>query len=438
MSSERLAVIHGTVFAMADCLPGPARGATVDRLPCIPDGAVLAEDGTIVAVIPSRDLPSSFVSSATVVNAHGRAVLPGFVDPHTHLPFYGWRVDEYDERSRGQSYGDQVAAHGVTSAAVRRRGIARSVELLGQADDDRVLAFCRYRMAEAVRHGTVALELKTGYGASEEAELRQLRLARNLAVPATSDMPWPATKVTALFLHGRVDAAGAKSWPRVAGEVLLPRALAEGTVDAVDAFVDNVAFSVEEARPFFKAAKARGLDVHVHAEQLSPCGAGDLAVEVGALSADHGNFLAGDALHRLARSCVVAVLLPAADHTLRASPVPDAPALLAAGAAVALATDFNPGTSPIVSMPAVLSLAVSLLGMTPCQAWWAGTRNAAYALGMGGARGALTPGRRADLIVLDTDDPRSVPYRLAHNPVDAVFLGGRLVPPERGRPFERD
>jgi imidazolonepropionase len=271
-------------------------------------------------------------------------------------------------------------------------------------------------------HGTTALEVKTGYGLSVDAELRQARLARRLAAEA----PQTCT-VTLLACHAVPQGMSRAEWVATACEELIPAAAAEGLVDAVDVYVEDIAFSLEDLRAVADAAAAHALPIRCHADQLGPSGAAEAAVGLGARSADHLNHVSTAGIEALGRaSRTAAVLLPTSTLFLRASP-PSVRALIDAGAAIAIATDCNPGTSPVVSMPEAIAVACSLYGLTPHEALAAATVNPAWVLGLEAGLGTLAPGARADLVVLDGDAFRHVPYRPGHDPVLRTYAGGRRI-----------
>lgn len=372
-----------------------------------PEQAVAWADGLITYVGPAAGL-----SGIEPEWFEGCTITPGFVDCHTHLPFAGWRADEFEARLSGASYRD---LHG-------EGGIYRSARMLAEASDDEVLAFCRPLVQEMADHGTTTLELKTGYGLSVEAELRQARLARSLAVEA----PQTCT-VTLLACHAVPRGMERSDWVRIACDELIPAAADEGLAGAVDVYVEDIAFSLDDLAAVAEAASAAGLPLRCHADQLGPSRAAEAAVALGARSADHLNHVSADGIAALgAAQGTVAVLLPTSTLFLRSSP-PDARTLLEAGATLAIASDFNPGTSPVLSMPEVIATACSLYGLTPLEALQAATANAATALGLPDARGTLAPGRPADLLIVDGDAFRHVPYRPGHNPVRHAFANGRRI-----------
>jgi len=367
--------------------------------------AVAWEGGRITYVGPADGL-----TGADPEWFEGCTIAPGFVDCHTHLPFAGWRADEFEARLSGVSYRE---LHG-------EGGIYRSARMLAEASDDAVLAFCMPLVHEMADHGTTTLELKSGYGLSVENELRQLRLARRLAERA------PQTcSVTLLACHAVPGGIERAEWVRAACDELIPTAATEGLADAVDVYVEDIAFSVEDLARVARSAAEAGLPVRCHADQLGWSGAAEAAVALGARSADHLNNISAAGIAALgAAPATVGVLLPTSTLFLRSVP-PDARALLDAGATVAIASDFNPGTSPVVSMPEVIATACSLYGIRPLEALAAATVNAATALGL--ERGTLSPRGPADLVILDGDAFRQVPYRPGHNPVLHTFVDGRRV-----------
>ena len=419
MDAERLSAGGERGAAVAAALvtasgPIPARGGSAGAKVVASAGLAWDDDGIIVHAGPAGDLPwEPRVGSPDV-----GCIAPGFVDCHTHVPFVGWRSDEFEARLRGVSYGELHGAEG---------GIFRSARMLADATDEQVFAFCRPLLGEMAAHGTTALELKTGYGLSIEAELRQARLARALAEEAAQ-----TCTVTLLACHAVPDGMSRPDWVRAASEELIPAAADEGLVDAVDVYVEDLAFSVEDLERIAESAATTQLPLRVHAEQLGRSGAAEAAVRLGARSADHLNRVSDEGVKRLGRADgTAAVLLPSSTFFLRA-PTPPVAELLEAGAVIAIATDFNPGTSPTLSMPETIAVGCSLYGLDPLEALTAATANAAWVLGLDDRIGTLEPGRRADFVLLEEPDFAQVPYRPGHNPVVATFIAGRLVSGETG------
>jgi imidazolonepropionase len=340
------------------------------------------------------------------IDATGCAVLPGFVDCHTHLPFAGWRADEYEMKVTGVPY-EEIARSG--------GGIASSARSFSATDDEAILAQATGLAAEMLAAGTTTFEGKTGYGLSYDAERRAVRLGRALGERVAQ-----TTAVTGLFAHAVPAGFTADAWmdevERLAGDT---------EVDALDIYVESVAFANEHLERLGRIAAARGLPLRAHVEQFGANRSVPVALAAGARSVDHLARLHPDDLGPLARSETAAVLLPGAEF-LGAEETAPARGLADAGAICVLGTDLNPGTSPVSSIPAILGLAVRRYGWSVREALLACTLNAAYVLGMAGEVGSLEDGKRADVILLDTPAAH-LPYRFARNPVCAVLVGGRPV-----------
>jgi imidazolonepropionase len=364
------------------------------------DGGAVALDGDRIAGFEAD-------ASATLrVDARGCAVLPGFVDCHTHLPFAGWRAEEYELKVTGVPY-EEISRRG--------GGIASSARAFGAASDEEVLAQARGLSAEMLRTGTTTFEGKTGYGLSVFAERRAARLGRDLGVEVAQ-----ATTVTGLFAHAVPEGYDADGWMDEA------EALARSAdVDALDIYVESVAFGNEHLERLGAVAREVGLPLRAHVEQFAENRSVPVALAANARSVDHLACLHPDDLGPLAASETGAVLLPGAEF-LGAERTAPARELADAGAICVLGTDLNPGTSPVSSLPAVIGLAVRRYGWTAREAVLACTLNAAHVLGMAGEAGSLEPGKRADVILLDTPVAH-LPYRFARNPVCAVLIAGRPV-----------
>ncbi len=299
-------------------------------------------------------------------------------------------------------------------------GIFRSARLLAGASDGQVLDFSRRLTDEMLAHGTTALELKTGYGLSVRGEIRQAGLARRLA----EEIPQTAT-ITLLACHAVPEGLSKDEWVDAVCRDLIPAVV--GLVDAVDVYIEDIAFTVDDLRRVADAAREHGLAVRCHADQLGHSGAAEAAVAAGARSADHLNHVGPEGVAALASAeTTAAVLLPVSTLFLRADP-PPAVDLVNAGAAVAIATDFNPGTSPCLSMPEVMAVAAALYRLPPLAALVAATANPAWVLGLHDRLGTLEPGKRADFVVLDAIDVAMISYRPGHNPVREAWIGGERV-----------
>lgn len=373
-------------------------------------GAAVAVVGDRISYAgPERDAPD--LGRGEQIDCEGRAVIPGFVDAHTHLVFAGDRSAEFARRMAGEWYSDIAASGG---------GILATVEATRSAGEDDLFRLGAARVWAMIRAGTTTVEIKSGYGLEPATELRLLRVARRIGeeLPVT-------VKTTFLGAHSvpaeyRSDRDG---YLELLTETMVPAAA--GWADYCDVFVEEGVFSVEEARRVFTAASEDGMPSRVHAEQLSHSGGAQLAAELGAASADHLDHASVEDAQALAASGVTAVLVPGASYTLRSRQAPG-PMLWEEGCVVALATDCNPGTSYLESMGLVISLAVVQMGLTTGQALWAATRGGALSLGLED-RGVVAEGHRADLVVLDAPSPEHIPYRPATNLAWATISGGKVV-----------
>lgn len=392
----------------------PRTGAAAGDVGAIEDGWVAARDGVIVGTGRGRTWEHlEAAPGARTVDAAGALVMPGFVDAHTHLCYAGHRWDEFVTRRSGADY---------LAVLERGGGIHATVRATRDVDDQALLRLLLMRLADAARLGTTTIEVKSGYGLEPDAELRLLRV-----IARARDLVRIDVSPTYLAMHAlpAQHADDRRAFVREAAAAVATVA-SEGLAEAVDAFVEKGVFDVEDARPLAKAARDAGLAVTLHADQLNDIGATAFAARIKARSADHVANASADGLRALARAAIPAVLLPGSAFFVGYAP-PDARRLLAAGVPVAVATDHNPGTSPLVGMPSAIALAVTLCGLTPHEAIVAATINGAHALGRGDRTGALVKGRRADIVMLRTDDERELAYGLGTPIVAAVYAGGQTV-----------
>jgi imidazolonepropionase len=378
----------------------------------IADGALAARAGAIAFVGARAELPGAPEQLATrVIDVQRRWITPGFVDPHTHLVFGGERVADFERRVAGQSY---------VAAASGGSGIAHTVAATRAADEETLYREAAQRLRAMIASGTTTVEIKSGYGLDVETELRLLRVARRLGRELGITVRTTylgAHVVPPEYAERRAD------YLALVCEEMLPRVAREGLADAVDVFCDTIAFSTAESARVLDAARRAGLAVKVHADQLADTGAAALAARYGALSADHLEHTGETGIAALAASGTVAVLLPGAYYYLRETVKPPVDALRAHAVPIALATDCNPGTSPILTLPTVLNLACVLFGLTPEESVAGVTRNAARALGLGD-RGALRAGLRCDLALWDVDSPPELCYWLGANRCAGIVVAG--------------
>jgi imidazolonepropionase len=382
------------------------------------DAAVLLEGDRVAAVGPYKD-----VRRATDNVQRGREVVevagvlfPGFVDCHTHAVFGAPRLEDHERRALGEDY---------KTVAARGGGILQSVRDVRARSEDELVALMRARVRALLAHGSTTIEVKSGYGLDPATELKQLRAIRETATTARATLVptfLGAHEVPPEFRDRRAD------YVRLVCEEMIPAVAREHLAAACDVFCEPGVFDVAETRTILTAARGHGLALKLHADELEGSGGAELAAAFGALSADHLAAISDAGVRALAASDTVAVLLPATMVFLGKRTQAPARRLVEAGAAVALATDFNPGTSPTVGLPLVMALGVSQLGLRYAEVVSAVTVNAAAALGLAADRGQIAPGFRADLVGCGVSDWREVAYWMGEQLVTAVWTGGSACP----------
>ena len=384
-------------------------GGASDPLGVIEDGAIAVKDGAIAWVGPRAALPGR---AAETTDCGGDWILPGLIDCHTHLVFGGNRAGEFEQRLSGATYEEIARAGG---------GIFSSVRATRAASEDQLIAAATPRLRDLMAEGVTTLEIKSGYGLELESELKMLRVARKLGAEH------PVEIVTSLLAAHAVPPGhpgGARAYAEWVARDVVPLAAASGLADAVDAFCENIAFSPEETALVFDAARAAGLPVKLHADQLSDLGGAALAARYGALSADHLEYASAAGLRAMAAAGTVAVLLPGATYFIREAKHPDIAAMRAAGVRMALASDMNPGSSPARSLLLMLNLGCTLFRLTVAEALLGVTKHAAAALGFAD-RGMLRAGLRADLARYRIGRPAELCYWIGGNPCVERVLAGR-------------
>ncbi len=381
------------------------RGEGMGKIRRIRDAFVAIEEGRIVSLGPAEEAPGDW--KGDVLDAGGRLVTPGLVDSHTHTLFAGSRVEEFLRRAQGEPYtGGGIL---VTTAATREAGEGELVEL------------ALPRLREMLRRGVTTVEIKSGYGLSPEAELKILRAIRVLQGKV------PQILVpTFLGAHAFPPEWGREEYIRLLVEEMIPRVAEEDLARFCDVFCDRGFYTVEEAERILRAGKAHGLTPKLHADELAPVGAAELAARIGAISADHLLHISHRGMQDLARAGVVGVLLPATAFILD-EPYPRAREMAATGMALALATDFNPGSSPALSLPFVMRISLLKLKLSPEEIIVAVTLNAAAAVGLAGEVGSLEKGKRGDLVIWDMGDFRELFYWFGRDIAWAVVASGELV-----------
>lgn len=404
--------------------PGPRRGVQMRELAIVERGALAVRDGRIVAVGPERELAVAAEADQTL-DAGGGAVIPGFVDPHTHLPWAGHRAHEFELRIGGATYMEIMAAGG---------GIVRTVTDTRAATLDELVAETADRAARMLRHGTTTAEAKTGYGLNVADELKQLDAIARLQQQGPFDLvpTFLGAHAVPADYRGRADAfvdlvtdemlpAAWEKWQEI------KREFPEGWPIFCDVFCEQGAFDLAQSRRILEAAQQLGFRLKLHVDEFAPLGGTPLAVELGATSVDHIVTTPPDHVTLLAQSNTIGVALPGTPFGLAHHDYSPGRALIDQGGALALATDLNPGTSWCESMQMMLALACRYMKLLPSEALVASTLNAAHAIGLGHLAGSFEVGKQADLLVLDVDDYRLLPYRYGTNMVRQVVKRGRLI-----------
>ncbi|KQT09536.1 imidazolonepropionase [Ramlibacter sp. Leaf400] len=394
---------HARIATLAEDAPQPYG--------LIEDGALAVQDGRIAWVGPRGELPPQWRKGVIVNDAGGALITPGLIDCHTHLVYGGDRAAEFEARLNGASYEDIARAGG---------GIVSTVKATRAADEAQLLAQSRRRLRALLAEGVTTVEIKSGYGLSLEAEAKCLRVARRLG-----EVERVSVRTTFLGAHALPPEFTGRPDDYIDEVCRMMRGLhAQGLADAVDAFCETIAFSTAQTRRVFDQARALGLPVKLHAEQLSDSGGAELAASYGALSCDHLEWLGEAGACAMAEAGTVAVLLPGAFYFLRDTRLPPLALLREHGVPMAVSTDCNPGTSPCTSLLLMLNMACTLFRLTPQEALAGVTRHAAKALGLAD-RGVLAPGLRADFVLWDVRSPAELSYALGLNPCRATFVEGQ-------------
>lgn len=400
---------------------GPQRGERLGELGIIPNGAVVVRDGKVTATGETSEILASYPDEERV-DAEGQVVMPGFVDPHTHVIWVGDRAAEFDLRLKGATYLEILAAGG---------GILSTVRSVRAASVGQMVIETRPRLETMLSHGTTTVEAKTGYGLDQESELRMLEALLALEAEGSCDLAITYLGAHAIAPEYKDDPEG---YTRLLCEQMLPATrrwwqehAGERSLPFVDVFCETGAFSLEQSRRILTAAKTLGFPLKIHADEFDNLGGASLAAELGAVSADHLVKTSDADIHALAQSDTVAVALPCTPFGLAEAHYTPGRAILAAGGLLALATDTNPGTAWCENMQFAIALACRYMRITPAQAVAAATINAATAVGLQDRVGSLEPGKQADILILSVKDYRHLGYRFGTNLVRRVMKRGRMV-----------
>ena len=410
-----LAVLHASQLITLGGPPRARSGKELGDLGIISDGGLLAADGRITHVGRTREIEKLCQRNTEVVDARGCAVLPGFVDAHTHLVFAGNRLEDFESRARGETY-RQIAKRG--------GGIQTTVQATRATTEDDLVALAKKRASWFLRNGTTTIEAKSGYGLTLKDELKILRVIRRVGAETPLE-----TVPTFLGAHAfppefRENHAGYIS---LIIDEMLPAIAQEKVAEYCDIFCEQNYFDVEDSGRILTSAKQLRLKLRMHVDQLTNGGGAKLAAELGAITADHLEQTGADGISALAKAGVQPVLLPGSVYALGSKKYPDARRMIDAGLAVVLATDFNPGSSPSASMPMMLSLAVTQMRMSPTEAIIAATINAAASLDRVDTIGSLEQGKLANFVIYDCDDYRELAYWFGISLIRDVFVQGVRV-----------
>ena len=407
-----LAILHASEVVTLSGPKRPRVGRELSALGIIRDGGMLIRDGKIESIGPTNEIEKN-VGDAEIVDARRRVVMPGFVDAHTHLVFAGNRLDDFERRSRGETYEQIAKAGGGIWSTVQKTRAASELDLLTQAKKHaNWLLSC----------GTTTTEAKSGYGLTVEDELKLLRVMRQLK----KEVPLEIVP-TFLGAHAIPRELSPDEYLDVVITEMLPRVTAEKLAEFCDVFCERGYFNIDQSRKILSAAKKVGLSLRGHADQLTNSGGAKLMAEMGATTADHLEQTDEQGIAALKKANVQPVLLPGSVYALGSSRYPRAREMIEAGLAVVLATDFNPGSSPTPSMPMVLSLASTQMKMSPAEAITASTLNAAYSVNRGDKIGSLEAGKFANFVIFDCEDYRELAYWFGIPQTNSVYVRGNCA-----------
>lgn len=415
MLADLLIVNIGELATTVGYSERPQRGSELGQLAVYHDAFLAVKAGSVLALGPMSEVEQYRGAATQVIDAAGKAVLPGFVDPHTHLVFAGWRERELAMKLAGKPYLEILAAG---------YGILSTVRATREASVTELAALAKRNLDRMLLHGTTTVEAKSGYGLTTDSEIRQLQAAKRVA----AEHP---VEIVSTFMGAHAIPPEYKQTPEafvdLVIEEMLPAVAAEDLAVFCDVFCEEGVFSVDQSRRILMAAEKHGFKLKLHADEIVPLGGAQLAAELGATSADHLLYASVEGIRAMAAAGVVAVLLPGTSFTLRSPQRPNVAAMLEAGVPIALATDFNPGTCPTESMQIVQTLAWQSLGLTPAQALAASTINSAHAIGVADRAGSLEVGKAADFVIYDAPNLDFVAYHFGVNLAQHVFKQGRQV-----------
>lgn len=391
---------------------GPVKGKEMNDITIIKDGAIGIKDGKVAWFGTAED--AKVFTAHQVIDAKGKLVTPGLIDAHTHLVFGGSREEEMALKQQGVPYLDILAKGG---------GILSTVRATREATFEELYEKAKFHLDRMASYGITTVEAKSGYGLDRETELKQLRVVQKLQEDHPVDL-------VSTFMGAHAIPEQYKHHPEAFLDEmlhLLDDIKAENLAEFVDIFTETGVFSVDQSRKYLLSAKEKGFDVKIHADEIDPLGGTELAVEIGAVSADHIAVASDGGVKQLANSNTIGVVLPGTSFYLGKDDYGRAREMIDAGAAIALSTDFNPGSSVTENLQLIMSIAAVRLKMSPAEIWHAVTINAAHAINRGDVSGSLAVGRRADLVLWDAPNHLYIPYHYGVNHVNTVFINGKVI-----------
>lgn len=411
MKAELLLKNIGQLLTMEGS-DGIRKGEAMKEVGLIEDAVVAVDDGIVIYVGPASDAPS--IDAKETIDCNGKLVTPGLVDPHTHLVFGGSREHELALKQQGVPYLEILKQGG---------GILSTVQATREADEEQLYEKASFHLERMLSYGITTLEAKSGYGLDADTELKQLQVIKRLRETKNEDIV-----STYLGAHAIPNEYKGRSKAFLDEMVNLMETVKEQDLaQFVDIFCETGVFTVEESREYLSKAREMGFDVKIHADEIDPLGGTEMACEVGAISADHLVGASEEGIRKLGESETIAVLLPGTTFYLNKNEFAKAREMIESNAAVALATDFNPGSSPTENLQLIMNLAALKLRMTPEEIWNAVTVNAAYSIGRGDLAGKIQKGRKADLVVWDAPNYLYVPYHYGVNHVRTVIKDGKTL-----------
>ena len=410
-----LLIINAKELLTIAGLNSPRTGTEMNELGIINNGAIAVKDDIIVDVGSADDLIKKYRNPSKIINASDKVVMPGFVDPHTHPVFKQTRENELEMRIKGKSYVEISQSGG---------GIRSSIAGVRETSEDELYKLAEKRINKIISNGTTTLEAKSGYGLSTESEIKMLKVIKKLNENLPIDIIPTFLGAHEFPIEYKDDK---EKYIDILINEMMPKIKELNLVEYCDIFTEDHVYNIEQSRRILNRAKKLGFKIRMHADEIKPIGGAELAAEVGAVSADHLGAASDDGIEAMRNNGVIAILLPGTIFSLGMKSYARARNMIKAGLAVALATDYNPGSCNCDSMQFVITLACLQMNMTPAEAITASTINAAYSLGLGDKIGSLEVGKKADIIIIDMPSYQYLPYHFGSNNVETVIKNGKII-----------